>query len=74
MAETIQKIRLKIGTKVKILDCSEFEDYRAHKNQTGLICGFYPESDRSAQIKWKDETISAVQLNNMLIINEDWDE
>ena len=64
---------IKVGTKVKIIDCSEYTDHKDHENQVGIVVGSYGAGSPALKVEWLDGVTSAVKHNNVIITDGEWD-
>ena len=75
MAKEILKTNFRVGQEIKLKNYTGYSDYASHKDQIGMIIGIDKGLVGNAiRIKWQDDETSVVGINNLILVNHDWDE
>ena len=73
MEGEIQEQENLVGKRIKLKSYSPFSDYFDHNNEIAVIERIGRGGSLPISIRWSDNLTSAVNRDNLIIINEDWD-
>ena len=72
----MKKLMFNINDRVKLKDYSVYGDYTLHKNQIGKICTAeedLSDTEFDFSLRWTDGRISNAVANNIIHIDQEWD-